>query len=265
MRIGVVGLGRMGGPMARKLIEAGHDVQALARSEESRARIVDLGARAVNETADVAADADLVVVCVFTDEQVREVCLDGPLLTEMVPGSSLVIHTTGSPRTAESVAARARLHGVAVVDGPVSGGPHDIAAGTLTVFAGGDRGVVERVRPALGAYADPIVHVGTVGSGQRVKLVNNALFAANLGVLSEAVRLAAQLGVEEAALMAALPHGSAASRALAGVSSRGSVSEFTSAVSDFLGKDIAVVRSTVDELGGSLGLLDAAIASHPTP
>ena len=95
----------------------------------------------------------------------------------MAPGAVLVIHTTGSPRTAETIAAR----GIDVVDAPVSGGPHDIAAGHVTLFVGGDDDAVARVKPVLSAYGDPILHVGRTGAGQLVKLVNNTLFAAQIG------------------------------------------------------------------------------------
>jgi 3-hydroxyisobutyrate dehydrogenase-like beta-hydroxyacid dehydrogenase len=110
----------------------------------------------------------------------------------------------------------------------------------------------------LAAYGDPILHLGPRGNGQRVKLVNNAVFAANLGLLAAAVELGAQLGVEESALLEALPHGSAASRALAGVVARGSVAGFAAAAGEFLGKDVAVVREVVADLGGDLGALGAA-------
>ncbi|EME16715.1 NAD(P)-dependent oxidoreductase [Rhodococcus triatomae] len=265
MTIGFVGAGRMGAPMVRRLVGAGHAVRVLARTADKGSAVTALGATPVSGTAAVAEDADLVVVCVFTDDQVQRVCLDGPLLTEMTPGSTLVLHTTGSPRTAEAVAARARLHDVHVIDAPVSGGPHDIAAGTLTVFVGGDTAVVDRARPALTAYADPVLPVGPVGNGQRVKLVNNALFAANIGLLAEAVRLSGQLGVDEQSLLSALPHASGASRALAGVAGRGSVSAFTESVGDFLRKDIDVVRKTVADLGGALGVLDDAIDAQSSP
>jgi 3-hydroxyisobutyrate dehydrogenase-like beta-hydroxyacid dehydrogenase len=172
-----------------------------------------------------------------------------------------VIHTTGSPRTAEDIAARAAPFGIMVVDAPVSGGPHDIAAGHLTLFAGGPAAALEQVRPALASYADPILHVGPLGAGQRVKLINNALFAAQLGLLASAVDLAAKIGVDESVLLAALPHGSAASRALTGVASRGSVAAFAETVADFLTKDVAVTRETAAVLGATLGPLDPLITA----
>lgn len=259
MRVGFVGAGRMGRPMARRLLAAGHDVGVLGRSGQARADLAAEGFRTVDDVAAVADAAEALVVCVFADEQVRAVCLDSPLLAAMAPGSVLVVHTTGSPRTVEAVAERAAEHDVTVVDAPVSGGPHDIAAGRLTLFVGGADDAVTRVRPALAAYGDPILHVGAVGAGQRVKLLNNALFAAHIGLLREAARLGTRWGLAEPALLEALPHGSAASRALSGVASRGSVAAFAEAVGEFLGKDVDNVRKAAADLGGDLGAMEPAV------
>lgn len=242
--------------MVARLVEAGHDVRALGRSAEKRAAVADLGADAVGEVAELSAQADVVVVCVFTDEQVRQVCLDGDLLVTMATDSVLVVHTTGSPRTVEAIAAR---RGVEVVDAPVSGSPHHAAAGELTLFVGGSDEAVARVRSVLSCYGDPVLHVGPLGAGQKVKLINNALFAAHIGLLAESVELGARLGVPESTLLAALPHGSAASRVLDLVAAGGSISLFTDMAGDFVRKDVAVARSIAAELGSDLGVLDAVI------
>jgi 3-hydroxyisobutyrate dehydrogenase len=92
--------------MVRRLVEAGHDVRALGRTPQKRAAVRELGAEAVSNLADVARNADVVIVCVFTDEQARQVCLDGDLVSALARGAVLVIHTTGSPRTAEAIAER---------------------------------------------------------------------------------------------------------------------------------------------------------------
>ena len=113
--------------------------------------------------------------------------------------------------------------------------------------------------PALKSYADPVLHVGPVGAGQLVKLVNNGLFAAQIGVVAEGVRLGRALGVDESALLDALTHGSSQGRALSMIARAGSASAFISSVREFIGKDVAVVRSAVAELGGDLGLLDALV------
>ncbi|OBG89145.1 6-phosphogluconate dehydrogenase [Mycobacterium sp. E802] len=261
MRVGFIGAGRMGAPMVRRLADAGHLVRALGRDDDKRAAVAELGAEPVDSAVAVAAGADVVIVCVFTDDQVRDLCPG--LIDDMPEGSVLVLHTTGSPHTAEALAERGAARGVAVIDAPVSGGPHDIAAGAVTVFAGGADDAVARAREVLTAYADPALHVGPVGAGQRVKLVNNAVFAAQIGVVAEAVRLGDRLGVDEKTLLNALTHGSAASRALGGIAATGSADAFIARVGEFIGKDVAVVRRTTAELGSDLGrlesLLDAAL------
>lgn len=259
MRIGFVGAGRMGAPMVRRLVEAGHQVRVLGRSGEKRAAVEDLGAHPVADTSAVAQSADVVVVCVFTDEQVAQLCLEGDLVALMRPGATLVLHTTGSPRTAQAIAAR--FEHVAVVDAPVSGGPHDIAAGSVTLFVGGSDDAVARARPVLESYGDPILHAGPTGAGQLVKLVNNTMFAAQIGLVAEGVRLGSRLGVDEGPLLNALTHGSAQSRVLSMIASAGSADAFISAVGEFIGKDVAVVRNTVAELGGDLGKLEPLVDS----
>ncbi|KUI38770.1 6-phosphogluconate dehydrogenase [Mycobacterium sp. IS-1496] len=260
-RVGFVGAGRMGAPMVRRFVDAGHTVTALGRTPEKRTATAELGADAVSEPADAAAGADVVVLCVFTDDQVREVCLDGGLLAAMSPGATLVVHTTGSPDTVRRLAARGRERGVEVVDAPVSGGPHDIEAGAVTLFVGGSEAAVERVRPVLTAYGDPILHVGPLGAGQSVKLVNNTVFAAQIGLLREAVRLGAALGVAEPELLSALTQGSSASRVLNMIAGRGSVGAFVDMAGAFVGKDVDVVRAIAAADGTDLGLLDEAISA----
>jgi 3-hydroxyisobutyrate dehydrogenase-like beta-hydroxyacid dehydrogenase len=260
VKVGFVGAGRMGRPMVARLAAAGHDVRVLVRDPADHAKRSDLeqlGASVVNEVAGAAAQADAVVVCVFTDEQVRQVCLDSVLLPTMPPGSTLVVHTTTSPKTIEALAARAGA--VEVVDAPVSGGPHDIAAGKLTLFVGGADDAVARLQPLVGCYGDPVLHVGPRGAGQTVKLVNNALFAGHIGLLAESVRLGERLGVPESTVLGALAHGSATSRVLDIVAARGSVAGFMEVAGEFVGKDVAVVRSIAEDLGSDLGALDDVI------
>ncbi|MCG7579260.1 2-hydroxy-3-oxopropionate reductase [Mycobacterium sp. THAF192] len=256
-RVGFVGAGRMGTPMVTRLVGAGHEVRVLARAGEKAAALAEQGAEPVTDLAAVATGADVVVVCVFSDDQVKELCLDGDLVAGSAPGSVLILHTTGSPKTAQSIATK--HHHVAVIDAPVSGGPHDIAAGAVTLFVGGDDEALERARPVLSSYGDPILHTGPTGTGQAVKLVNNTLFAAQIGLVTEAVRLASRLGVGETPLLNALTHGSAESRVLSMIARTGSAEAFLAAVSEFIGKDIAVVRDTVDDLNDDLGEFDGIL------
>lgn len=243
--------------MVARLVEAGHDVRVLGRSAAKRRDLQRLGAAAVANVAEAAAQADMVVLCVFTDEQLREVCLESALLPTMPPDSALLVHTTASPATIETIAARA--NGVDVVDAAVSGGPNDIAAGRLTLFVGGADDAVARLRPVMACYGDPVLHVGRRGSGQKVKMVNNALFAGHIGLLAEAVRLGERLGVPEPTLLAALAHGSATSLVLNLVAARDSVASFTEVAGEFVSKDVAVVRGIAEELGTDLGVLEDVI------
>ena len=256
VRVGFIGAGRMGSPMVRRLAEAGHEVRALGRTEDKRRAVAELGATPVADIAAVIERAEAVVICLFTDEQVRAVA-DPALLAAVPAGAVLIVHTTGSPRTVEHL--RDLAPHIDVVDAPVSGGPHDIAAGQVTLFVGGTDDAVQRAQPVLAAYGSPVLHVGALGTGQKVKLINNTLFAAQIGLLAEAAQLAGHLGVDETALLAALPHGSGASRALDNVARAGSTAAFVSAVGEFIGKDVAVIRQTVAELGTDLGALNAVV------
>lgn len=124
---------------------------------------------------------------------------------------------------------------------------------------GGADDAVTHVRPVLGCYGDPVLHVGPCGAGQKVKLINNALFAGHIGLLAGSIRLGERLGLPESALLRALPHGSATSRVLNLVAAQGSVASFIGATGDFVGKDVALARGIAAELGGDLGVLDDAI------
>lgn len=263
MRVGFVGAGRMGHPMVRRLVGAGHQVQVLARSAPARARLDGTGARIVGSPAEVADRAAAVLVCVFDDRQVRQVCLVDGLLAAMQRDAVLVLHTTGSPRTAQELARLGVDGNTAVLDAPVSGGPAQVAAGELTLFVGGADEVVARLRPVLASYADPVLHVGPLGAGQQLKLVNNALFAAGTVLVTDALRLGVQLGLPEPVLLDALRHGSGASCALDVARKVGSSAALAGAIGPFVEKDLAVVRSIAGDLGGDLGAL-AAVFETPT-
>jgi 3-hydroxyisobutyrate dehydrogenase-like beta-hydroxyacid dehydrogenase len=253
MRLGFVGAGRMGRPMVGRLAAAGHQVRVLARSPRARQDLAGEGHDVADDLSGVAAGAEAVLVCVLTDAQVRKVGLG--LLDHMTPRSTLVVHTTGSPRTILSIVDESTPRGVDVIDAPVSGGPHDAAAGRLTLFVGGAAEPVAHLRPVLASYGEPVLHVGPCGAGQRVKLVNNALFAAQLGLALDAARLASGWGVDEAVLLDALTHGSAASRALSGAVTRRSVAAFARSIAGFLTKDLDVLKAEAADLGS----IDAAL------
>jgi 3-hydroxyisobutyrate dehydrogenase-like beta-hydroxyacid dehydrogenase len=249
VNVGMVGLGEMGMPMLERLRVAGHDVSFRARRPEVTARAESLGAK---PAADFA-DRDAVIICVYSDDQVRD-AVPG-ILASMRPGATLVNHTTGSPATVTSLARAAESRGLRVLDAALSGGPADIRAGTLTLLIGGDEAVLAEVRPALASYADPILHVGGLGDGQRVKLINNALFAAQVGLVAEAERVAIGLGVDPVKALEAIRHCSGDSRVLRTVLALGSSAKMQELAGRFIRKDVAVVEQVARELGVELGRL----------
>lgn len=245
--------------MLARLCAAGLPVRFFARRPEVVAAAEAHGATAVDGPRAVGPSSEVVVLCVFDDAQVLDICLgELGLLAGMEPGSILVNHTTGSPATAELLAEQAAVGGVRVLDATVSGGATDIEAGHLTVLAGGEAEVLDAARPVLAAYADPILHVGGLGDGQRVKLLNNALFAAGVAVVSEAERVATELGLDPAAAFAAIAHCSGDSYALRMVQLIGSAAQMREAAGPYLRKDVGVVDALADEAGVDLGLLGAA-------
>ena len=143
----------------------------------------------------------MVGICVVSDEDVEDVVLrDDGVLAGSAPGTVIAIHSTVHPETCRRIAERAAARDVGLVDAPVSGGGIAAAEGKLLVMVGGDADVVERVRPVLATYGDPIIHLGNVGSGQMAKVLNNFLFTAQLTVAVETFDFAARLGVDRAAL-----------------------------------------------------------------
>jgi 3-hydroxyisobutyrate dehydrogenase-like beta-hydroxyacid dehydrogenase len=196
MRVGFIGLGSQGAPMARRITEGGYETTLWARRPASVEPFADTAAKVAGTPAELAAASDLVCLCVVGDDDVREVLGgDTGVLTGLAPGGIIAIHSTVHPDTCREIATLAAQHDISVIDAPVSGGEPAATAGTLLVMVGGDDDVVERARPVFATYADPIVHLGAVGSGQVAKILNNLLFSANLGAAMSTLELGEALGV----------------------------------------------------------------------
>ena len=208
-RVGFIGLGSQGGPMARRIVEDGIPTVLWARRQETLDGYSDTAAEFASSPADLAARVDIACVCVVDDAGVEEVVAgaDG-LLSAMAPGGVVAVHSTVHPETCRRLAEQAAAKGIALVDAPVSGGGPAAEARRLLVMVGGDAETLERVRPVLATYANPIVHLGPVGAGQRAKLINNLMLTANLGVLESAYALARSLQVDPEQLSTVLSHGS---------------------------------------------------------
>jgi 3-hydroxyisobutyrate dehydrogenase-like beta-hydroxyacid dehydrogenase len=161
----------------------------------------------------------------------------------------------------EEVAARAVTRNVAMVDAPGSGGPAQVSAGALTLFAGGDTEDLGRCLPLLRSYAAEVVHVGPVGAGQKVKLLNNLLFGAHVELAVEAARLSERFGIDPSLLAETLHDCSGSSRGLDLMATMGSADALIAAAGRFLYKDVLVARSTAKELDAALGAFDGVTMS----
>jgi len=252
--VGMVGLGEMGMPMVTRMRAAGYEVHVYARRPEVIEEACALGARPADSVAALAAVADIAIVCVYSDDQVREVAL-GPdgIVEHLRPGTVLCNHTTGRPSTGQALLAAATARGVDMLDCALSGGPDDILAGNLTLLVGGDAAVMARVTPVLGSYSSPILHVGEVGDGQKVKLLNNALFGAQVALAVQIERTALALGMDPALVLPAIHECSGDSYALGAALGLGSASRLVELAGRFVRKDVAVCLEVAEELGADLG------------
>ena len=261
MKIGFVGAGRIGRPILDQLARAGHECVVLARRPETKAVLQRDGLVCADTLTAAVTEADVVFVVVLNDEQVQAVCLGAAgALAAMKPGAALVQHTTCDPTTVQLIA-REGTGRVRVLDAALSGGPDDIAAGRLTLWVGGDEDLRNQLQPLLRTYASPIIPVGALGNGQRVKLINNALFVAHVGLAIDAVRIAAMLDIDEQAILAAVQHGSGASRGLSVVAGAGPVSSVAERLGDLMLKDVNVVRQVAARAGVDLGIIGTVLSS----
>lgn len=211
-KVGFVGLGVMGRPMARNLLAAGAGLIVHNRSRAAQDALVAAGATGAGSAAGVAA-ADIIITMLADDQAVRTVVGDG-LIPAARPGSLLIDMSTVSPALSRELAARAAERDVRMLDAPVSGGDAGARDGTLSIMAGGDAADLERARPVLEVLGASIVHCGPAGAGQVVKACNQVLVAITIAGISEALVLGGQLGVDRAVILDVLSRGLAANRVM---------------------------------------------------
>jgi 3-hydroxyisobutyrate dehydrogenase-like beta-hydroxyacid dehydrogenase len=192
-KVGFIGLGQIGGPMATRLVEWAGGLVVFDVVADAMAPLVELGATAATDVADVGAQAQVIEVMVRDDAQVREVV--DQLLTTTAPGAVIAVHSTIRPETAEELAPIAAAKGVHLLDVPVSGGFMGAHAGTLAAIVGGDREACELVKEPFGCWATLVVHMGPVGAGTRTKLARNLMHFAAYSAALEAMRLAERAGL----------------------------------------------------------------------
>lgn len=254
MRVGWIGLGSMGRPMALAAVRGGHAVRGFARRAEAGDELRAAGAAVLDDPRAAAAGAEIVCVTLFSEAQVRAVVVDGGVLAAMAPGAILAVHSTVSPGFVRELGT---VRGdAAVLDAGFSGGPDEALAGRLTLMVGGDGDALERARPVFACYADPIAHLGPPGAGMTLKLINNLLFAANVAAARDGLRLAREAGLAPDETLATLLRGSAGSTALGLIGRGGDPEGVVAAIARYLDKDVGVARANA--AGLDLGVLDAA-------
>ncbi|MGP0031277.1 MAG: NAD(P)-dependent oxidoreductase [Acidimicrobiales bacterium] len=241
--VGFIGLGSQGGPMARRIVDGGFPLTLWARRPVSLEPYADTAASVASTPAELGAASDVVGICVTGDADVEDVLrrTDG-VLAGMAAGGVVAIHSTIHPDTCVRVAQHAARRGVGVVDAPVSGGGGAAAQRALLVMAGGEEGHLARCRPVFDTFADPVIHLGPLGTGQMAKLVNNLVFTALVTVGLESFAFADQLGIDRGALSQVLAHGSGGSRAAAILATSGfDLTGMRQALGN-LQKDVRIVR-----------------------
>jgi 3-hydroxyisobutyrate dehydrogenase len=250
MKIGYAGMGIMGRGMAANLVEAGHDVMVWNRSPERTVELAAAGASIAASPAELAAACDIIMICVSDTPDVEEVTLgDQGLVHGLGPGKLVVDHSTISASATLRLAAAVREMGADWIDAPVSGGSEGAANGTLAIMVGGSAENVARARPFLEAYGTSITHVGGVGDGQMVKVINQVLVVVNALAVSEALLLADAAGLDLPTTIAAVEGGAAGSWMFSNRGPQVAVRDWSPGFTiDLQQKDLRIVLEAADEL-----------------
>ena len=273
-RLAFVGVGRMGLPMARNLLRAGHEVVAADIDAAALAAIEADGAEVADSpAAAVAAAGDLAIASLPSPAIVEEVLLgDEGMVAAMPSGGVLLEMSTGPPGLARRLAEAGARRGVEVLDAPVSGGPPGAEAGSLAIMVGGSDAGLERVRPVLEAMGSRIVHMGSSGAGQATKLCNNLLAGVHMAALAESVAIARREGLDPHRLLDALRNATGDSRVLrmrfpvAGVLPEAPASRDFAPMFpvDLLAKDLALAIGTAEAHGLSTPVAETALQRYRT-
>lgn len=211
MQLGYVGLGNMGGALARRLLLK-NKMRVFDLRPEVTADYAKRGGIATQSPKALAAESDLVMTCLPTSKEVREAIFgtDG-LAAGMKPGGVIADMTTGDPNATRAMAAELKARGITLIDAPVSGGPHGADAGTIAIMIGAPADLFARVKPVFDAISPNIFHCGDVGAGHVMKLVNNVIAASVRAVTFEAVAMGIKNGLSIGACAEVLAKGSARS------------------------------------------------------
>jgi len=200
-RVGFIGLGNIGKPMAVNVATAGFDLMVYDVRGEPLTELAALGATIAHSPREIGAHGEIIELVVVDDAQVEAVTLgEGGVLSGAKPGSIIAIHSTVHPKTVRKIAELAKARGVDVIDAQVSGGERGAQAKTLCYMVGGDKALFERCRPVFATSGANIFHLGELGAGAIAKLAHNLIVYVNMLAASEGMRLAEKAGLDLKAL-----------------------------------------------------------------
>lgn len=250
-KVGFIGLGSQGAPMARRIVEGGFPLAIWARRPESLEPFADTDAVPVASPAEVGAASEIVGICVWSDSDVEDVLLrDDGVLAGMKAGGIVAIHSTIHPDNCIRLAGLVAERGITLIDAPVSGSGPAAAAGELLVMAAGDETAIERCRPVFATYANPIVTLGAVGAAQTAKVINNLMLAAHLAIAMEGYQLADDLKVDLNGMAQVLASGTGASKAAGMIAqSQFAYEAFRVNSAKYFIKDLALIQEVAADKG----------------
>ncbi|HET7478281.1 MAG TPA: NAD(P)-dependent oxidoreductase [Rubrobacteraceae bacterium] len=267
-RLGFIGLGAMGSPMAACLVREGFDLSVFDVRPESAAPLVEMGVTGAASPREAAEGVDALFLMVVNAEQAGEALFgENGAAEALKPGAAVVLMSTVGPGPVRELGERLAEIGARVLDAPVSGGVARAETGDLLIMAGGPPELFEELRPALAAVGSTVVHCGdSVGDGQSVKLVNQLLCGVHIAAAGEALAYAAALGLDPRSVFETIRHGAAASFMLDDRGERMLERRFIPAKSalDIFVKDMGLVREAAGERGFQTPLADAAHRLYET-
>lgn len=261
MKIGFIGLGIMGKPMAANLIKAGHELVVSTHNEAAASELAELGASTAGTPREIAEQVELLITMLPNSPQVRDVAL-GPdgILGGARPDLIYVDMSSIAPAVAQEVAQALGERGVKMLDAPVSGGEPKAIDGTLSIMVGGDREAFDQVHDVLAAMGSSVVHVGDIGAGNTTKLANQVIVALNIAAVSEALVLAQKAGVAPGAVVEAIRGGLAGSAVLEAKAPMMLAHEFKPGFRINLHiKDLNNAMDTSEDIGAPLPLTAAVL------
>jgi len=256
MKIGFIGLGIMGKPMAKNLLKAGHELFVFDINKENIANVQEAGGKSADSAADAASDAEVIIIMLPNSPHVKTAILgENGVLEGAKPGSILIDMSSIAPLASQEIEKACAAKGIKMLDAPVSGGEPKAIDGTLAIMVGGDKTIFDEVKPLLLQMGASAVHCGTIGAGNSTKLANQIIVALNIAAVAEAFTLVKKAGVEPELVFDAIKGGLAGSTVLNAKAPMMIDSNFKPGFKiDLHIKDLANALDTGHEVGAPLPL-----------